>query len=358
MANYVSKDGLLYFWGLIKSKFATSDHVHGSITNDGKVGTTANKPLITGTNGVVTTGSFGTTANTFCQGNDSRLSNARTPTSHTHGELTNAGLLGAASVVAVTDGDKKLTTSSVTATELGYLAGVTSSIQTQLNSKQASGSYASSSHTHGNITNAGGAANTAPTIATGSTNGDFIVITDTSDSNKISRGIQFSGDSGKYLTASGTWATPPDNNTVTAIASTTGSGNAVTAISATNGQLTVTKGTTFLTSHQSLANYYTKSQVDGLVSGALHYKGTSATLAALVATVTAKTYTPATGDVWNITTAGGSGADGTAVKAGDNVAYNGSGWDVLGGTTDLSAYVQTSDLVAVTNSEIDTIVAS
>jgi len=32
-------------------------------------------------------------------------------------------------------------------------------------------------------------------------------------------------------------------------ASTTGSGNAVTAVTATNGALTVTKGTTFLTSH-------------------------------------------------------------------------------------------------------------
>jgi hypothetical protein len=29
-------------------------------------------------------GSFGTTAGTFCQGNDSRLSDARTPTAHTH----------------------------------------------------------------------------------------------------------------------------------------------------------------------------------------------------------------------------------------------------------------------------------
>lgn len=50
----------------------------GSLT----IGSTANKPLITTTNGVVTTGSFGTTANTFCQGNDSRLSDSRTPTAH------------------------------------------------------------------------------------------------------------------------------------------------------------------------------------------------------------------------------------------------------------------------------------
>jgi len=32
-------------------------------------------------------------------------------------------------------------------------------------------------------------------------------------------------------------------------ATTTGSGNAITSISATNGQITATKGTTFLTTH-------------------------------------------------------------------------------------------------------------
>lgn len=57
-------------------------HVHGNITNIGAIGTTANLPLITGTSGVIQASSFGTTTNTFCQGNDSRLSDSRTPTSH------------------------------------------------------------------------------------------------------------------------------------------------------------------------------------------------------------------------------------------------------------------------------------
>nr|DAR15682.1 MAG TPA: endosialidase chaperone [Crassvirales sp.] len=48
---------------------------------------------------------------------------------------------------------------------------------------------------------------------------------------------------------------------------TTGSGNAVTDISKSGSTITVTKGATFLTSHQSLANYYTKSSVDSLLSG-------------------------------------------------------------------------------------------
>jgi hypothetical protein len=59
---------------------ATSTHVHGNITNAGAIGSTANLPIITTTSGALTTGSFGTTANTFCQGNDARLSDTRTPT--------------------------------------------------------------------------------------------------------------------------------------------------------------------------------------------------------------------------------------------------------------------------------------
>ena len=59
---------------------AASSHVHGNISNSGAIGTTANLPVITTTNGVLTTGAFGTTASTFCEGNDARLSNTRTPT--------------------------------------------------------------------------------------------------------------------------------------------------------------------------------------------------------------------------------------------------------------------------------------
>jgi hypothetical protein len=48
-------------------------HTHGNIQNGGTIGATANLPLITGASGIITTGAFGTTANTFCQGNDARL---------------------------------------------------------------------------------------------------------------------------------------------------------------------------------------------------------------------------------------------------------------------------------------------
>ena len=64
---------------------AAASHTHGNITNAGAIGSTANLPVITGSSGVLVAGSFGSAANTFCQGNDSRLSDARAPTAHTHG---------------------------------------------------------------------------------------------------------------------------------------------------------------------------------------------------------------------------------------------------------------------------------
>lgn len=48
---------------------------------------------------------------------------------------------------------------------------------------------------------------------------------------------------------------------------TSGSGNAITSVSKSGKTITFTKGSTFLTSHQSLANYYTKGQVDNIANG-------------------------------------------------------------------------------------------
>jgi hypothetical protein len=70
---------------------AASSHTHGNITNAGAIGATANLPIITTTSGVLTTSTFGTAANTFCQGNDSRLSNARQAT-NTNTQLASLGV--------------------------------------------------------------------------------------------------------------------------------------------------------------------------------------------------------------------------------------------------------------------------
>lgn len=48
--------------------------------------------------------------------------------------------------------------------------------------------------------------------------------------------------------------------------SVSGSGNAVTSITKNGTVISIVKGATFLTSHQSLANYYTKSATDGLLA--------------------------------------------------------------------------------------------
>lgn len=85
-----------------------------------------------------------------------------------------------------------------------------------------------------------------------------------------------------------------------------------------------------LTSHPtSLGGYgitdaYTKTEIDGIVSGVLHYKGTKVTVSALPNSGNT------TGDVWHIT------ADGS------EYAWDGSAWQELGTAVDLSGYVPTS----------------
>lgn len=82
------------------------------------------------------------------------------------------------------------------------------------------------------------------------------------------------------------------------------------------------------------------------VTSAVKYKGTVATYAALPSA------NRAVGDLYNV-----EQADAThGVRAGDNVVWNGTAWDVQSGTVDLSDYVLESDLEAITNSEIDSIV--
>ena len=76
-------DGTTVYSSLAVISATPTSHSHGNITNAGAIGSTANLPIITTTSGVLTTGSFGTTAATFCQGNDSRLSDTRTPTDNT-----------------------------------------------------------------------------------------------------------------------------------------------------------------------------------------------------------------------------------------------------------------------------------
>lgn len=79
---------------------------------------------------------------------------------------------------------------------------------------------------------------------------------------------------------------------------------------------------------------YTKDEIDGKISSTFHYKGTKATYAELPAEGNQ------IGDVWNVEQADVE----HGVKAGDNVCWNGTGWDVLAGVTDLSAYSTTAQI--------------
>lgn len=79
---------------------------------------------------------------------DSRLSDKRDPKNHSHGNITNGGIVGDSNRVVITDKDSKITTSSITTTKLGYLTDVTSNIQAQINGK-APTSHASANTTYG-----------------------------------------------------------------------------------------------------------------------------------------------------------------------------------------------------------------
>lgn len=90
------------------------------------------------------------------------------------------------------------------------------------------------------------------------------------------------------------------------------------------------------TGHTHDDRYYTESEVDekisAAVSSALKYKGSKDTTAVL------PTSGNVVGDVWNIATACDATDTLPKVNAGDNVAWNGTSWDVLAGTVDLSNY--------------------
>lgn len=75
------------------------------------------------------------------------------------------------------------------------------------------------------------------------------------------------------------------------------------------------------------SDVYTKTEIDSKISSVYRYKGSVATYSELPSDATV-------GDVYNVETANSQ----NGVKAGDNLAWNGTEWDNLGGNVDLSAY--------------------
>lgn len=93
-------------------------------------------------------------------------------------------------------------------------------------------------------------------------------------------------------------------------------------------------GTKVSTLETKVGNVYTKSEVDAKVSSVMRYKGSKDTYAELPSEGNE------IGDVWNVV-----GADAkNGVRAGDNFAWNGTGWDNLGGAVVLDGYATKDDL--------------
>ena len=104
-----------------------------------------------------------------------------------------------------------------------------------------------------------------------------------------------------------------------------------TALESLQGTVTSLQGTVDgkATKATTLAGYgitdaYTKTEIDGKLTGAMHYKGQVATYSALPSSGNVQ------GDVWNVE------------SDGHNYAWNGTGWDKLAGEVDLSDYATTA----------------
>lgn len=134
-------------------------HTHGNITNAGAIGSAANRPIITGANGVLQAGSFSNTANSFCAGDDARLSDSRAPAGSAGGDLAGTYPNPTLATTGVTAG----TYTSVTVDAKGRVLDGTS--PTTLAGYGITDA-ALSTHAHGNITSAGaiGSASGVPII--------------------------------------------------------------------------------------------------------------------------------------------------------------------------------------------------
>lgn len=83
-----------------------------------------------------------------------------------------------------------------------------------------------------------------------------------------------------------------------------------------------------------ITDAYTKTEVDGKLSGAMHYKGQVANYEALPSNAQI-------GDMYNVE------------SDGHNYAWNGTSWDKMSGEIDLSAYATTASMNAALANKVD-----
>ena len=153
------------------------------------------------------------------------------------------------------------------------------------------------------------------------------------------------------ITASSKITIPTNNNQLTNGAGYQTASDVSTAISGKADSATTLAGygiadaytKTETQSYVTGLGYQTASDVSTAISSAIttvmDYKGTKATVSALPSTGNKQ------GDVWHVTADNGE------------YAWNGTTWEELGSTIDLSGYQQSSELISITNAEIDTITA-
>lgn len=84
-----------------------------------------------------------------------------------------------------------------------------------------------------------------------------------------------------------------------------------------------------------ISDAYTKAEIDGKLTGAMHYKGQVASYDALPSSGNIQ------GDVWNVE------------DDGHNYAWNGTGWDKLAGEVDLSDYATISAMNTALSGKVD-----
>jgi len=162
----VIKDG-----GVLISGLATSGHEHGSITTDGKIGTTSGLIIKTGTDGALSALAAGS-AGQFLK-HDGTWD---TPPDTTYSEISEANVV------------------NVESTDVGLITG--------RRMAYAVANIEPKTHAHGSVTSDGKIGTTADLMIKTGTGGVLSALA--------------AGSAGQYLKHDGTWGTPPDTDTATA----------------------------------------------------------------------------------------------------------------------------------------------